>query len=57
LCVKERPDVLVFQHLSTFVSTVFVFMAFAQILRATRPITAYSGSTPFEKKNDKVQNH
>ena len=28
-------------------------MAFAQILRATRPITAYSGSIPLEKKNDK----
>ena len=27
--------------------------AFAHILRATRPITAYSGSIPFEKKKDK----
>jgi hypothetical protein len=30
------------------------FHGFAQILRATRPQLAYSGSTPFEKKNDKL---
>jgi len=29
------------------------FMARAQMRRATRPMTAYSGSMPFEKKNDK----
>ena len=28
-------------------------MARAQMRRATRPITAYSGSMPLEKKNDR----
>jgi hypothetical protein len=27
-------------------------IALAQMRRATRPITEYSGSMPFEKKND-----
>jgi hypothetical protein len=30
-----------------------LLIAFAQMRRATRPITAYSGSMPFEKKNDR----
>ena len=29
------------------------FMATAQILRATRPMTVYSGSSPLEKKKDR----
>ena len=29
-------------------------MATAQIRRATRPITVYSGSMPLEKKNDRL---
>ena len=32
----------------------FFAKAFAQIRRATLPITAYSGSIPFEKKNDRL---
>jgi hypothetical protein len=30
------------------------FIARAQMRRATRPITAYSASMPFEKKNDRL---
>ena len=32
----------------------FSFIAFAQIRRATRPMTAYSGSTPLREKEAKV---
>ena len=31
----------------------FSFIATAQMRRATRPITEYSGSMPLEKKNDR----
>jgi hypothetical protein len=30
------------------------FIALAQIRRATRPITEYSGSIPLEKKNERL---
>ena len=32
----------------------FSFIATAQMRRATRPITVYSGSMPLEKKNDRL---
>jgi hypothetical protein len=57
--VRERPDVWIwyFNIWARSLAPYFFFMAFAQILRATRPITAYSGSTPFEKAINLVQNH
>jgi hypothetical protein len=39
------------KHLSAFVSPIFIFMAFAQIFRATRPITAYRINSIREKKD------
>jgi hypothetical protein len=57
LC-RERPDVWIWylsiwERLEAAVA-VFRRMATAQILRATLPITVYSGSMPLEKKNDKL---
>src|ERR1700721_4838306 len=52
---KERPEVCTWYlsfWLRSFAPYLF-FMATAQMRRATRPITEYSGSMPFEKKNDK----
>ena len=52
LCMQAatgRLDV-VFQHLAAASGAVRRRIARAQIRRATRPITAYSGSMPFEKK-------
>ena len=49
---SERPDVWMW-YLSIWARSeapYFSRMALAQIRRATRPITAYSGSMPLEKK-------
>ncbi|EKD36496.1 MAG: hypothetical protein ACD_75C01492G0005 [uncultured bacterium] len=54
LC-SERPEVWIW-YLSRWevvFAPYFSFMATAQMRLATRPITVYSGSMPFEKKNDK----
>ncbi len=52
---KDRPDVCTW-YLSFWLRSLapyLFFIATAQMRRATRPITEYSGSIPLEKKNDK----
>ena len=52
---KERP--LVWTWYLSFcdrsLAPYFSFIAIAQIRRATRPMTEYSGSIPLEKKKDR----
>ncbi|MNT71429.1 hypothetical protein D3C72_2099130 [compost metagenome] len=49
---RLRPEVWMwyFSFCERSLAPYLRFMAVAQMRRATRPITAYSGSRPFEKK-------
>ena len=52
---SDRPEVCTW-YLSFWLRSFapyFSFIAMAQMRRATRPSTEYSGSMPFEKKNDR----
>ena len=53
---RDRPDVCTwyFSFCERSLAPYFSRIATAQIRRATRPITEYSGSMPLEKKNDRL---
>ena len=53
---SDRPDVWTwyFSFCERSSAPYFSFIATAQIRRATRPITEYSGSMPLLKKNDRL---
>lgn len=52
---RERPEVWTwyFSFWLRSPAPYFSFIATAQMRRATRPSTEYSGSMPLEKKNDR----
>ena len=52
---SDRPDVCTwyFSFCERSLAPYRSLIATAQIRRATRPITVYSGSMPLEKKNDR----